>query len=297
MNFFRKAGQKAKSQAAAVKPPAPSEYSPEAISQEVLRTGLTHPGTLYPLALGVGCGVGGLILGWPLLYLIALGGGLVGPAWAVVQFCFLPGRIRRRYLERLDRRRAQYKEALKENLLYGLEERFSTDRAREAAAKGQCQFEGIGQILEDIKELLAMKLNPGELLYHRFLAAAEQTYLSVLDNLKDVIALLKSADSIDPEEVEDRLSRYKRKRSLSRADEEEKSALEDRKGLWEKQLCSAELMLAKNERAMTEMETISHRIAEWQTGQHFAASDIEQTIQELQQLARFAHNINGKEQA
>lgn len=286
-------GEKMKARLPTIFNPKPSDYSPEAIQKKVLESSFAHPGTIYPLALGVGSAAAGFILGMPIFYLLALGG-LVGPFWAVVQIFFLPERIRKKYLDMLDQQRVMYKETLKEQLKDGLKKSYSTDRANEAAAKGVNQFERIGATLAAIKDLLVMKLNTDELLFHRFLAAAEQTYLSVLDNLKDIIAFLKSADCINPEEIEGRLTRHKRKKEQSQAEQEENTALEERLQLWQDQMKSVDKMLAKNERAITDMEIISNRVAEWQTDQHFALADIEQTIEELQNLARFAHNLNGK---
>ncbi|MFH1210547.1 MAG: hypothetical protein V1645_01395 [archaeon] len=274
--------------------PKPGDYLPEAIQKKVLEAGLTHPGTIYPLAFGVGSAAVGLILGSPIFYLLALAG-LAGPIWGVVQIFFFPGKISKKYLEYLDQQRNMYKESLKEQLKEGLEENYSSPRAKESARKGIKQFSRVAEALSDIKELLVMKLSTDELLYYRFLAAAEQTYLSVLDTLKDCVALLKSADSIDPEELQSRLTKFERVKDLSSVGQEEKSALDERLKLWQEQMEEVDAMLARNERAMTEMENISSKIAQWQTDKHFALTDIEATISELQNLARFAHNLNNKE--
>jgi len=277
---------------AAIVPPQPGDYLPEAVQKRLIENGLTHPATIYPLAFGIGSAAAGFILNAPLLYLASLVG-LLGPLWAVVQIFFLPDSTRKKYLNELDQRREKYKEQLKEKVRGGLQERYATGPAQQHARQGLAQFDRIAQTLQGIQELLEMKLNITELTFHRFLAAAEQTYLSVLDNLKDTVALLKSANSIDPEDVKKRLGALTAEaRPLTAADQEEKKALEDRLQLWSGQMQKVENNLAKNERAITEMENISAKVACWQTGQHFAAGDIEAAIAELQDLARFAHTIN-----
>ncbi|MDP2933075.1 MAG: hypothetical protein Q8N81_02995 [bacterium] len=295
MKFLKAGRQTDENLPAVVKQPDPSDYLPERIQKEVLRTGFSHPCSLYPFAIGLGCGAAGLILSMPLLYLIAAGGLLVGPVWAVVQIFFLPDRIRKKYLAKLEAERVNYREFLKSELRRGLQYKYASEKANELARKGIKQFDRAAEALKDIVDLLAMKLKTDELLFHRFLAATEQTYLSILDSLKDCVALLKSADSINPEELKECLSKISRMKKITPAAEEEKQAVSERLELWQNQMDDVEKRQARNERALTELEQISRKIAEWQTDRHFALTDIEATIAELQHLAKFAHTINNSQ--
>jgi hypothetical protein len=105
-----------------------------------------------------------------------------------------------------------------------------------------------------------------------------------------VVAILRSADSITPGTLEQRLLDMKGK-NLSQADKEEQGALTESLALWHEQMDKVDKMLAKNERVITEMENISARVADWDTEQHFAASDVESIITELQDLAGYARKI------
>jgi predicted nucleotidyltransferase len=134
-----------------------------------------------------------------------------------------------------------------------------------------------------------MKLAIDELTFQRYSGAAENAYLSVLDNLKDVVAVLRSLDSIDVDGVQARLQQLETS-SDTRATEE-KSALEERLALLRSQTERAQLRLSKNEVVMTKMEQISARAAEWQTDVQFAATDVEAAITELVRLADFAHEL------
>jgi hypothetical protein len=273
-------------------PPELGEYSPGTIRKKVIETGLSHPATLYPVAFGVGSAVAGWILGTPALYLVALSG-LLGPVWAVIQIFFRSESLGRRYLQQLDERRERYTEQLKAKVRDGLEGDYGTTQANECARQGRDQFDRAARTLSGIRELLEIKLNTMEITFLRFQAAAEQTYLAVIDSLKDVVALLKSADSIDPDHVRQQLARMGNAEAQpSAAHATSREALTARLRLWTEQMDKAAAMLAKNEQAITAMEEISARVADWQTDQRFATTDVEAAIGQLQELARFAHEID-----
>lgn len=272
-------------------PPQPADYSPQAIQKNVRCKSLAHPLTLFPTAFGMGCAAFAAIANVPMFYLLALAG-FVGPIWLVVQMCFRSDALGKRYLKALDERREWYKFWLMDQVKVGLGQQYATEIACEHAVQGCQQFDRTRVVREGIQELLAMKLNTSELTFHRFLAAAEQAYLSILDNLKDVVAALKSANSIAPDDLKRRIAKCVKTKQLSEADREEKETLEERLQLWNSQMQRVDSLLAKNERAITAMDNISSRISEWHTDQHFAASDVEFIITELHDLAQFAHQLN-----
>lgn len=250
-----------------ITPPSPGDYLPEVIRKKVVETALTHPATIYPIALGIGSAAAGFILNAPIFYLTALTG-LIGPVWAVMQIFFLNERIGKKYLKSLDMRRAKYKEQLEETLRKELQSIFATTRSFTNARQGLAQLEEISRILRSMQEVLGMKLGKSGYTFHRFAAAADQTYLSVLENLKDMAEILKIADAILPSGE-----------SGSRGGNAEAAP-----ALWEEQMRKAEDKLAKNEHAITEMETISAKAACWQTDTRSADDDMESAIAELREV-------------
>ena len=271
-------------------PPSPDDYLPAVIARNVVRTGVSHPATIFPTAVGLGSALAGFILGWPWLYLVALGG-LLGPLWGIIQVFFLPDRLGKKYLRELDRRRDEYKRATRELVRLGLEEPCSSSQASKYACQGLAQYEKVARTLQSIKTVLDMKLNVNELTFHRFLGTAEQAYLSILDNLKDVVARLRSLDSIDTQYISSRVRELKEVENQTRADKDEMNALRERYELWKAQLEDVSILLTRNEEALTAMEHISARVAQWDTDEQFAASDMETVIDDLRDLAEFAHTM------
>lgn len=270
-------------------PPRPEEYLNAAIQKAVVQTGLKHPVTLYPLALGISAGVVGLLFNLPVLLSAALGLGLLGPAWAVLQIFFRNEALGSQYLARLHSKQKQYEAYLIRQIETGLKQCAQTAELKEKADTGIKQLKSIRLKFANVKELLGMKLRTSEITYGRFLSAAEQVSLSVLDNLNAVAGLLKSAASIDPTYIQNRLKEIDAKTTSTKEDENQRKSLRERLALWNSQLQKVDQRIAKNEEAMTEMERISAAVAQWQTGRKFAGSDLESAIKQLHALALNAH--------
>ncbi len=266
-------------------PPKTSDYSPAAVQKAVLSLGMTHPATIYPLALGAGSGFVGWLFGLPALYIAAGLGLLTGAGWAVGQVSLLKDKVGHRYLQRLHQRQQAYETYLKQLLQRELAACADIQGAEHLAAQGAAQFSKIQDKLSNIIHLLDLKLNPTELTYGRFQGAAEQVCLSVLDNLKNMLSILKSTASIDGAYIESRLADIAAQKQLTREDERERQTLLERRELKATQLRQVRVLLASNEEALTEMEKISARVAQWQTGGKFAVTDYESAIQRLQELA------------
>ncbi len=276
----------------AIAPPAPDEYLPTAIQKAVVDSGLKHPLTVYPVALGISGGVVGLLFEIPLLLAAALGLGLLGPAWAVVSIFFRHQAMGGKYLQKLHRKQKEYESYLVKELEAGLEECKSIKGMEAYAGHGVDQLRNVRVKFDNIGDLLGMKLRTGEITHGRFLGAAEQVNLSVLDNLKSMVGLLKSAGSIQPGYIKKRLNDIGRKKEKSAEDIQQAESLQQRLDLWESQLLEVNRLLAKNEEAMTEMEVISAAIAKWRTDRRFGSTDFETAITRLNELARQAYEYN-----
>jgi hypothetical protein len=275
-------------------PPRPEEYLNTAIQKAVVQTGLKHPVTLYPLALGVSAGVVGILFDLPMLTSAALALGLFGPAWAVLQIFFRHESLGSQYLARLHRKQKQYEAYLISQIETGLKQCARTTELKEKADTGIKQLQSIRLKFANVKELLGMKLRTTEITYGRFLGAAEQVSLSVLDNLNTVASLLKSTTSIDPKYIQDRLKEIDSRRTPTKEDEDQHKSLRERIALWNSQLQKVDQLMAKNEEAMTEMERISAAVAQWQSGRKFAGSDLESAIKQLHALALSAHEYENQ---
>jgi hypothetical protein len=281
-----------------VRPPAVADYMPPAIQKAVLGYALRHPGTIYPVALGAAVGFTGWLFGVPAFYAASLLGILAGPAHAVLQIFFFHKKNGKRYLDSLKKRQEEYEESLKEVLRTGLKDCLGLPGGNELARHGMEQFSRVQDKMGGIREMLDLKLDPREMTYHRFLGVTEQACLGVLDNLKGVVAHVKSAASINPAYIQTRLAALKKREqqegSLSGEEQKERAALAERAALRESQIKTARGLLAQNEEALTEMERVSAAIAAWNSDGRFADVDFESALARLQELAHGAGEYNIK---
>jgi hypothetical protein len=277
---------------ACMTPPRTDEYLPEAIRKAVVQTGIKHPGTIYPISMGISAGVVGALFNIPLLMGAALGLALIGPAWAVLQIFFRHELLGSRYLESLHHRQKQYEVHLIGNIEAGLKACARTKGLKPMASTAITQLKSIRIKLANVQELLGMKLHTNEISYGRFLGAAEQVSMSVMDNLNAVVSILKSAASIDPDYVRTRLQELTAKQGSGSEERDQQKSLQERLDLWNSQLKKVNKLIARNEEAMTEMERISAEIAQWQTDRKFSGSDFESAIKQLHALALQAKEYN-----
>ncbi len=181
---------------------------------------------------------------------------------------------------------------MRESLKTGLEECRGIKGLENYAIQGIEQCKAIKIKLENIRELLELKLRVGEITFYRFISAAEQVSLSVLDNLKSVVSTLKSASSINTDYIQNRFGDLAEREKQTKDDINEENALKKRLKIREKQIHKINRLLTLNEEAMTEMEKISAAVADWQTDSHFADTNFEYAITRLQELAEHAHEYN-----
>lgn len=272
--------------------PRPDEYMPEAIQKAVVQKGIKHPATVYPIALGISSAVVGLLFETPALMAAALGLGLFGPLWAVSMIFFRHESIGSQYLDKLHQRQKKYERQLLQQIAQDLKECRRIVGLKVPATQGLEQLNSIQNKLANVQELLDMKLKPNEITYGRFLGAAEQVALGVLDSLRSLAGLLKSSASIKPEYIQKRIAQIESKTNLSQEDQNQKKALQERMDLWTSQLDKANRFITRNEEAMTELERVSAAVAQWSTERKFSGSDLENTIQRLHELAAQAHEYN-----
>ena len=273
--------------------PSVRDYLPRTISKKVYSRGVTHPLTLYPLAIGAGMSVTGFLFNMPMLYVGAAAGFFTGAVCGVSMIFFMHDKIGKKYIAELNRRQKNYEQYIKRMLKKELAECLEIDGAETYATQGREHFDMIGEKLSNVQEILDLKIEESELTYDRFMGAADQVVLSVLDNLKDVVTTLKSAGSIDVGYIHDKLANLEHLPDGNDKEMQE-GALLKRLALRNSQFEKVTALLTKNEVAMTEMENISAAVSEWQTDDSFAEVDFESAISRLQELAEQAHVYNNR---
>ena len=138
--------------------PTPAIISPAAIQKAVVQSGLKHPVTIYSIALGISAGVVGSLFDISMLLGTAIGLTLLGPAWAVLQIFFRHEAVGSSYLDSLHRRQKQYELQLIDNIERGLRSCAGVDGLDRTAKTGIAQLKSIRIKLDNVKELLGMKL-------------------------------------------------------------------------------------------------------------------------------------------
>jgi hypothetical protein len=269
-----------------------ADFSLHAVGKAVLADTLQHPLTLYPMVLGVLGTAATLLLDFPFTVLAgsvaAMGGGVM--SW-IVNFFFRGDDFARRYLqgrqEAVALRRMEMLVTLREELM----QYRATPGAGKFSEQGIQQLEQIQKRLTALREILAGKVDSGELIHSRYLGVAEQVYLSVLDNLGDMIPILKSAGTIDADHISRRLKELKRLENPSDADREEVETLTKRTALRTQQLQRANVLLTRNEEALTHLDDATAAVANMDTDEAQASIDLEAAIEELQRLAKIAQQM------
>lgn len=274
--------------------PRVSDFSNKAIKKAVRRTGLTHWLSLYPLAIGLPCGIAGLLFNLPALYLVPIGACFISIANIIVNIFLRSDQISSNYINELNKELKKHEEKIKQSLHANLVKCREIKGAEQYATQGAEQFNRIQQKYQNVRELLENKLNSGELTFGRFIGAAEQVYLSTLDNLKQVINILQSAGSIDPLYINSRIKQLKENNKNSEADKKELEALNKRLKLRDDQFQQVETFLSNNEEAMTRMEETTAAIALMKTDGNLAVTDFETAISQLHELAQRAQIYNNK---
>lgn len=275
-----------------VTPPKPGDYLQKAIRGAIIDKTLKHPVAVYPIAIGASCGFIGWLFNMPVLYMAAFASALAGVLFSVSRIFIFREKMEKKYINKMNIKQKQYEEYLKILLRKELKECSTIDGLEKYAAQGRVQFDQIQEKYANIQELLKLKISSTELTFARFIGAAEQVNLSVFDNLKNIVAYLKSTGSIHADLIETRLNEKNDNDNLSDDEIKQNNALKKRLKIREEQLNKVQILLTKNESAMTEMEIISAAIAQWQQSGGFAGTDFESAITRLQELAETAHAYN-----
>lgn len=272
--------------------PGIDDYSADSISRAVRNESFLHPLVLYPTAIGMLSGLAAVLYNVPMLFL-GMGGLLaVGAGTSVINYFFREKAITGKYLGKLSEKLRQQREQMLTTLGSDLEAAAKVRGAEQYGRQGHEQFALIEKKYQRLRELLQKKFQVGEVTYGSFLGAAEQVYLSVLDNLLKIVALIQSAETIDPVYIAERIKDVQSLKKVTEADEREWQALQQQLELRDKQLDQVNTLITENEESMTAMDQTIAAIAEVQTGKGLAEVDIHSAIARLQEIAGRAKLFN-----
>ncbi len=142
------------------------------------------------------------------------------------------------------------------------------------------QLQAIGEKRDNLTAILDERLQAGELTYSRYQSTAQQVYLAVISNLREVAIAKKSVRAIDLEYIDTRLAELRAEGPDSQA---EITSLEDRRALATTQDAKATYLLAQNESAMTLLDRTATALADAPIG--IAPQDAEAAMEALKDLA------------
>jgi hypothetical protein len=143
------------------------------------------------------------------------------------------------------------------------------------------QLQAITEKRDNLVSMLDRRLQTGELTYARYQSTAQQVYLAVISNLREVAVAMGSVSTIDPDYIDARLAELKGEDGDST--QAEISSLEDRRALATTQQAKVTYLLAQNESAMTLLDRTSTALADAPIG--LAPQDAEAAMEALKELA------------
>ncbi|MCI4625984.1 MAG: hypothetical protein L3V56_08480, partial [Candidatus Magnetoovum sp. WYHC-5] len=180
-----------------LKPTGIADFSKKAINKAVLTKTIGHPVTVYSVVSGL-LGVVASVVFEPSLYIlgIAISGLTLGASSWIINYFFRSDTFAERYIKELSSSIEKHKVELLKKVGKELRDFKKLNGIESYATQGAEQFIKIQSKFNSLKGVLTEKLDVKELTYGRYLAVAEQVYLSVLDNLTEIVTLLTSINAI-----------------------------------------------------------------------------------------------------
>ncbi|TNC85015.1 MAG: hypothetical protein CSH37_09110 [Thalassolituus sp.] len=259
------------------------DLSPVAVKRSVLASTLQQPLTLYSAAAAVVGGAFAVLINPGALALGALGIGatvsLGSWLWEYgVQGDKHANNFVSRYRRELEERRQQALDSLVQEL------------QSIGSAEGLRQVNAFRNKYDTFVQVLDRKLTPGELTHNRYLSIAEQVFLGGLDNLENAAIALKSISAIDIDHVRNEIEKGQ---VTDKAQEKQRvEVLKDRATLWDQQMEHINQLLLDNEKALTQLDHVSARIATVEINKGRSQLDLEDAMKELRRLIQRADNYS-----
>lgn len=284
--MFRNKGKQKTEELPAERVPTPADYSSNAIKKALGRYTRNHWISRYswvPLGIGV---LWAIFMGFTeTVFLFLLGSfGIAVAPWIILYF-FRADAFQVNYVNSLLDKSRQTAEGRRVQLKKDLDECGCHD--------GSEQLDKLKSKFDNLYELLADKLESGEMMFQRYQGIALEVFLSGVDNLTKVLHALKSVREIDPTYIESRLKTLKSQAKSGDAEAaNEIQTLESRLKLRENQLAEVQRFLLENEEAMTTLDTTTVAISAMDTGQDEGKIDMENSIKDLAEIAERAEGLS-----
>ena len=275
--------------------PTLRDFSKESINKAVIKEALTHPAAMYPGVFAALCGLAGALFASPVLLVTAGGMAVAGVSSMVVNYCFRYDQVGRRYLENISRRMLQQRENLVNSLEPDLRRCKEIDDFcyEKECNQGLNQFSLAKEKYEEVLVILRKKLSEGELMFGRFMASIEQVYLGILDNLREMIGVIEGMPDAegDPRELLRYLEKVQDENERRRV-----KAILKRFELRSAQLNKVAELLARNEEAITELESTIIVVSSMRTDPRLSDMDHEEAISQLKSIAERVSTLNNQSQ-
>lgn len=260
------------------------DFSKRAIDWAVLSASLQHPAVVYPAAAGLLGGLGAALLAASpaMIAGAAIGGGIAAVSLGV-NYMLRHQYFASRYLESAHATLVAYRAEVLKDLEKDLREM--------GTREGRSQFERFGEKIKTFEEVLGDKLGKQELTYGRFLGIAEQVYLSGIDNLRQIVVLLRSVATVDEKYISQRMAALEAGQQSAQKSQE-LAGLKQQLDLRTAHLEKVEACLAQNELALAQLDLALAAIGDMKTGAQQSDVNMETAMSDLQQIARRARDYS-----
>ena len=262
--------------------PTISDFSPKAIRRALKRQARNHWTIRYSSVIILLSILGGGLFGFSEVIFIAVIGSLgAGCLSWVYNYYIKSGKFELEYINQLQKALQEKTEKKRLSLredLFELNCREGAQQLDKFQAKYDCLI-----------ELLADKLNTGEVTYGRYFGIGQEVLLSGMDNLSAVVSALKSISEIDERYIVKRISLLRASTDQEPDAEKEIETLEARLSILEKQQKKVKHLLLENNEAMTQLDQTTVAISDMDTGLGEAKIDMENSMKALAELTERAH--------
>jgi hypothetical protein len=261
------------------------DFSQGAIQKAVQGKIIQNPVSVYSIAIGtVGAIAAGILFPSLLLVICSIGIITFGLFSMIINFALRKNIFETKHLaylnKLLDKQKQQVLSRLKREL-----KKLSSDKGLKVYSdQAVQQFEKIRTKFDNFKRILSEKFDSTEITYGRFFGTTEQLYLSVLDNLEDIMNSLGTISNIDDGYIKERMNYLSGLTSPEDADKREMDTLTTRKELKRKSLERVNELLTLNEEAMTQIDLSMSTISQTKTKMGRASIDMEVARQDLEEL-------------
>ena len=262
------------------------DFSERATKKAVLNETLQNPITLVGVASGILGGLATVLFdGGIIVSSLAIGGAALSVfSWLVNYF----GRnqiLADRHIKKLHEEFDKRKQAALKQIQLDLDALVSIPGAKHLAEQGSEQFQKSEEKYLNLESMLKQKFDETEITYGKYVGTAEQVYLQILDNLLDVTNTLRAIKTIDIEYINKRMKALDQLEELDEADLKERETLNSRLILRDTQIDKVNMLLTRNEEAMTALDHTAAAISGTKTLKGRASTDFQSAMEELQRLA------------